>query len=62
MDSIQLIAGTFSNVSLDSFFKIEQDYLLSFKKKCNNSKLLHVLFRIHNPFFAISGKFSFNSE
>ena len=27
VDSIQLIVGTFSNVSLDSFFKIEQDYL-----------------------------------
>ena len=42
VDCIQLIVGTFSNVSLDSFFKIEQDYLWSFKKKCNSSKLLHV--------------------
>ena len=25
VDCIQLIVGTFSNVSLDSFFKIEQD-------------------------------------
>ena len=27
VDCIQLIVGTFSNVSLDSFLKIEQDYL-----------------------------------
>ena len=35
---------------------------LSFKKECNSSKLLHVLFRIHIQFCAISGKFSLNSE
>ena len=32
VDCIQLIVGTFSSVSLDSFFKIEQDYFWSFSE------------------------------
>ena len=62
VDYIQLIVGTFSNVSLDSFFKIQQDYLWISNKECNSSKLLHVFFRIHILFCSISGEFSLNSE
>ena len=62
VDCIQLIVGTFSNVRLDSFFKIEQDYLLNFKKECNSSKLLHVFFITHILFCGISGELSINSK
>ena len=46
----------------DLAFFAAKFYLLNFKKECNSSKLLHVFFRIHILFCAISGEFSLNSE
>ena len=44
------------------FFCSKINYFWSLKKECNSSKRLHVLFKIHIPFCAISGQFSLNSE